>query len=1010
MAQLLTRPYRRGGETLAIPLGADAGGWTTVAAYDFSEYHARHGTLPAPRYALFARTRTTRDAGQVEVEWLLGGGATPRTIVDVPGDTLPGVSFAVPEPPGADAAARITRVRELPVTTPSPGPGADRWGVVALLGNIAKLLWVLGWEKDAVRSLLLDVRQQRQRALARGASLDLLGQDLRVPRFPAAEYSYDPETIALYHFNDPGNAVVKDETGRFGGTAHDGAKVGAPTGVVGQFAAAFRFPGTGASGAVVIPTHAAFDIPAAQGFSAEAFVKPDPFGSPTPRIVVMKRAQEAVTPLTASGWSLSVGTYRGLANNVMWAVADGTDEVKLFADVDLGDGRFHHVAGVIDRSRQRARLFVDGIERAAADVSAVGAITNAEGVRIGRSGTGNQFFGVIDEVRISRIARAEFHPVLGESDGAYRRRLGIFESWQLPTPDTLTRVINQAVQINNDSESFVVTDANRPVASGTALVRIIPATLAGAQSVDRDGVLGVREADVVGTPEDEPDFDVVYLLRHNRPEVTYGGENTRRMQAPAARALDALVAALSAAGVAGRTVIVKSFDAAAADLHAVGRALALRHDTLTVAQLAVFAHRAGFDLVRNDTGQVYAAVVPGERLDVVIKPRTGADLPPPDVDVFVTRGMDLHVRPENLPAGGLFRWVLIPCGAGRAHFEGHSDDPATLRTAPATRPRLRLVADAPGEITVRVEYAYRGRTITGTRAIRISIETLKDGGSIAGDGTGDVVELAVVGGPTVPFNTIYLIRHNDPAVDYSGVPGNQRMQIALERPLNRLLTLLTAGTLKILKGYDPADPGLHKVGRALRLQHSAVTAGALGALAHRAGFGYVRRDGAEIYASAAPDELIEIAQMPALTPIPAEAVVGTPIPLRARFTTLPAAGDYNWTVEALGPGKGSFATVTRPGTTFTPVSPGLVKVALLYVESDANRVAPYTFDVKLKPALDVPATIIAKPQYDLIMNILNYFHPIGVEVTTRKIREHVVEVRDNLLNAFPGYTYPDFRA
>jgi hypothetical protein len=43
------------------------------------------------------------------------------------------------------------------------------------------------------------------------------------------------------------------------------------------------------------------------------------------------------------------------------------------------------------------------------------------------------------------------------------------------------------------------------------------------------------------------------------------------------------------------------------------------------------------------------------------------------------------------------------------------------------------------------------------------------------------------------------------------------------------------------------------------------------------------------------------------------------------------------------------------------------------------------------------------------MNILSYFRPIGIEVITLNIRQHVVEVRENLLNAFPGFTYPDFR-
>ncbi len=70
---------------------------------------------------------------------------------------------------------------------------------------------------------------------------------------------------------------------------------------------------------------------------------------------------------------------------------------------------------------------------------------------------------------------------------------------------------------------------------------------------------------------------------------------------------------------------------------------------------------------------------------------------------------------------------------------------------------------------------------------------------------------------------------------------------------------------------------------------------------------------------------------------------------------------------------------------------------------------PYTFEVRLKRALERDSTLIRKDQYDLLMNVLNLLHPIGVEVRTQRIREHVLEVREGLLEAFPDYTYPNFR-
>ena len=46
LAKHLTLPYRRGAEFVTIPLGADAGGVTAIAAYDFAEYRARWGQDP----------------------------------------------------------------------------------------------------------------------------------------------------------------------------------------------------------------------------------------------------------------------------------------------------------------------------------------------------------------------------------------------------------------------------------------------------------------------------------------------------------------------------------------------------------------------------------------------------------------------------------------------------------------------------------------------------------------------------------------------------------------------------------------------------------------------------------------------------------------------------------------------------------------------------------------------------------------------------------------------------
>ncbi len=122
-----------------------------------------------------------------------------------------------------------------------------------------------------------------------------------------------------------------------------------------------------------------------------------------------------------------------------------------------------------------------------------------------------------------------------------------------------------------------------------------------------------------------------------------------------------------------------------------------------------------------------------------------------------------------------------------------------------------------------------------------------------------------------------------------------------------------------------------------------------------------------------------------------------------------AAGDYNWTVQPADLGNGTFDFSRRPQLVFTPTATGDAVLQVTYFEPAERTVAPYSFEIRFQPELDVPSTILPKDQYDLIMNLLNYFHPIGVEVVTGNLRQYVKEIEQNPQLAFPGYTYPDFR-
>jgi hypothetical protein len=114
----------------------------------------------------------------------------------------------------------------------------------------------------------------------------------------------------------------------------------------------------------------------------------------------------------------------------------------------------------------------------------------------------------------------------------------------------------------------------------------------------------------------------------------------------------------------------------------------------------------------------------------------------------------------------------------------------------------------------------------------------------------------------------------------------------------------------------------------------------------------------------------------------------------------------NWAVR-LGGASARLSSTTTPVVQVQGQQAGFAQVRANYIHAGATPA--YTFEVRLKPELEQAGVVIRKEQYDLIMNILNAFHPLGVEVNTEAIRPRVVEVREGLLSAFPDYTYPNYR-
>jgi hypothetical protein len=849
----LTPPYSRGLETLALTPGATgADGTTAIEAYDFGTYLNVYGVLPpSPRYLLVPQASTT-DPVTIRF-WFRRGPTLPE---DPPADLLlppgwpAGRTVAVPIPgSGADITSGLRLTRFQP--QPPASQAAQDWQIVALLGNLAKLLWVIGAEQEELAAQITDVAAQRNAARAHGASLDLLGSDLGVPRFPPTAYTFDAGTVALYNLDDlpvppaPEVTTVLDDRSRYEPTSHPGQNNGGHSGRSGRFAGAFEFIEDHTD--ITIPDSPDFALAAGAPFTVEAIIKPSPATTAT-GAVIAKRSP--LNLAAGAGWALCVGSFRGIDHNVRFSLSDGTAERELFADLNLSDGMFHHVAGVVDNrpgppATTLALLYVDGVEAARQRVDPLGSLTSTNPVVIGfgqESSGGNltdaQYAGIIDEVRISNVARTSFNPVVGEGDDHYRSRLQVFQGWVLPSPGRLEAVLNQmAGPVAGDPNPFIVDETPDPLVMGTLPLRVLPAPLTPGQGIGADGNQRTTEAEAVGVVADEPDFDVAWLTQYPaQAGLDFGGTGASQMMQWSVR--QALGALLARPGLSAGTLhVLQAYDPGSGDLYSVGRALLLSHDTLDAADLAVQAYAAGFGWVINTgTGQVHVAQ-PRADIFQIIPPAPPAI--PGAPDLVEGQSLNLGLDPDQSAfADSQVTWSVVRTGSGNA----------TL--VPGKPPVLQ--GNTAGDVSVHVEVTRHQHTRGGSRDFRIGLApaSLAAGGSIDGTGLRGVTETAAAGTPADDFSELYLdLRADDYTGQHANVSygtdlANRRMQPAAGAALDRLLDLLatTAGTVTVVKAYDPTAAGLLTQGGALWLQHTTLPAPALAAAAFAAAFDYVRID------------------------------------------------------------------------------------------------------------------------------------------------------------------------
>jgi DNA-binding beta-propeller fold protein YncE len=502
---------------------------------------------------------------------------------------------------------------------------------------------------------------------------------------------------------------------------------------------------------------------------------------------------------------------------------------------------------------------------------------------------------------------------------------------------------------------------------------------------------------------------------------------------------------------AGGALRVSTDLASVDDLESVGRSVTLVHTVASTGLLGALAHAAGFSYVRREGGRVLALQAAGP-LAAIVSATTTAD-----ERTAIAFRVEPRARPAAIDATGATAVVAntgtdtvsrIDAVAGRI-LEAYKVGWGPVAVAVAAGAKLAFAADR------------RSGTLT----------TLELGGAVADRLDVGGVPVALARHPTKPLLLVALEGNELLEVDITGLPlsvasrtglGDSPTAVAFAPNGNATWAALAGGSLlEVNSGATVPLPG-PPVAVAATNTRAYVALPSLGQVAvvdaappHNVKLAQV---GTAPVAVAASSSVVCVAdageaRVHVLTPAGSAqrtvAVGRAPVALALSGDRLCVAvrapdGDegsidavrvisvsslettamvplgtgigerITWTLRQLAAAQARLATSAAAATTLTAVAAGpvLVRAHLLRPDLGGPRgTPPFTFEVRLKDALQAdPSIVIRKDQYDLVMNALSAFHPVGVEVLTRAIREKVVEVRSGLLDVFPDYTFPQFRA
>lgn len=191
--------------------------------------------------------------------------------------------------------------------------------------------------------------------------------------------------------------------------------------------------------------------------------------------------------------------YMLVPSRVGFGMHDGEHFHQIGLQVDPADGRWHHIAVVIDRdSNENTRIYLDGKDVTGpkvGDVTELGSIANDEPFTIGAASDGSGFFaGLIDQVRVYNrtLTQAEVQRLTRLPE----RPVAINEiAWS----GTVARPEDEWIELVNNTDQPIDLTGWRLITSGSSLVIELQGTIpaGGFYLIERG------DNDVVYVEEDE---------------------------------------------------------------------------------------------------------------------------------------------------------------------------------------------------------------------------------------------------------------------------------------------------------------------------------------------------------------------------------------------------------------------------------------------------------------------------------------------------------------------------